>query len=135
MSLGEIVAHINLEIRLAIPVSELFRLFLQRHPNERQMIEGKSVTTSIDELSSLFNITLCQRCCAGSFSPVKRSSFPSHSFLLLPLYLYYAVDLSTKRVLEAAGNMDRARAVDAGTARTVQHIRVQYSTVHSDLKK
>ena len=46
MSLGEIVAHINLEIRLAIPVSELFRLFLQRHPNERQMIEGKLIISS-----------------------------------------------------------------------------------------
>ena len=47
-----------------------------------------------------------------------------------------AVDLSTKRVLEAAGDMDRARAVDAGTVRkwqcsTVQYSAVQYSTALS----
>lgn len=57
---GEIVAHLNIEIRLAIPVTELFRLFLQRHPNEKQMIE----------------------------------------------------DMSTRRVLEAAGDMDKAKAMD-----------------------
>ena len=34
------MAHLNVEVRLAIPVSELFRLFLQRHPTEKQIIEG-----------------------------------------------------------------------------------------------
>ena len=56
VSLGEIVAHINLEIRLAIPVSELFRLFLQRHPNERQMIEGRSITSFIDDFIIIITV-------------------------------------------------------------------------------
>ena len=57
----------NVEVRLAIPVSELFRLFLQRHPGEKQMIE----------------------------------------------------DMATRRVLEAAGALDKAKAVDAVRVGTV----------------
>jgi Ca2+-binding EF-hand superfamily protein len=39
---GEIVAHLDVEIRLALPLSELYRLFLERHPEERRAIEEKS---------------------------------------------------------------------------------------------
>jgi Ca2+-binding EF-hand superfamily protein len=36
---GQIIAHISLDVRLALPVSELYRLFLERHPQERRHIE------------------------------------------------------------------------------------------------
>eukprot|EP00606_Chrysophyceae_sp_TOSAG23-5_P000755 GSChrysophyteH2.ASY1.ANO1.454.1 assembled CDS len=36
---GEILAYLDVELRLALPVSELFRLFLERHPNERDFIK------------------------------------------------------------------------------------------------
>jgi Ca2+-binding EF-hand superfamily protein len=39
---GEIIAHVNIEARLAIPVSELYRLFLERHPSEKRQIEDIS---------------------------------------------------------------------------------------------
>ena len=39
---GEIIAHVDVEIRLALPLSELYRLFLERHPDERRAIEEKS---------------------------------------------------------------------------------------------
>jgi hypothetical protein len=39
ISSGDIIANVNVECRLAIPVSELYRLFLERHPLERRQIE------------------------------------------------------------------------------------------------
>ena len=36
---GQVIAHITVDIRLALPVSELYRLFLERHPVERRQIE------------------------------------------------------------------------------------------------
>jgi len=50
---GEITAHLNAEIRLAIPVSELYRLFLERHPTERRHIEDKSTRLILDAASAL----------------------------------------------------------------------------------
>jgi hypothetical protein len=46
---------LNVEVRLAIPVSELFRLFLQRHPTEKQIIEG---TLHGVEAKSAFDIVM-----------------------------------------------------------------------------
>ena len=87
----------------------------------------------ISSLLLLSYINQCQSICLESSSLLKctSNSFLTHSSFFLPLYHYYAVDLSTKRVLEAAGNMDRARAVDAGTVyySTVQCSVVQCSTV------
>lgn len=50
---GEISAHLNVEIRLAIPVSEMYRLFLERHPSERRHIEDKSTRLILDAASAL----------------------------------------------------------------------------------
>ena len=45
---GQIVANISLDIRLALPVSELYRLFLERHPNEKQHIEDLSAKRVVE---------------------------------------------------------------------------------------
>lgn len=45
---GQIVANISLDIRLALPVSELYRLFLERHPNEKQLIEDISAKRVVE---------------------------------------------------------------------------------------
>jgi Ca2+-binding EF-hand superfamily protein len=45
---GQIVANISLDIRLALPVSELYRLFLERHPNEKQHIEDISAKRVVE---------------------------------------------------------------------------------------
>ena len=42
VSTGEVIAHINIEIKLALPISELYQLFLQRHPTEKSYIEDIS---------------------------------------------------------------------------------------------
>jgi Ca2+-binding EF-hand superfamily protein len=39
---SEVIANITVEIRLALPLSELYRLFLERHPQERRLIEELS---------------------------------------------------------------------------------------------
>ena len=39
---GEVICHLSIEMRLAIPISELYRLFLERHPTERRYIEELS---------------------------------------------------------------------------------------------
>ena len=36
---GEVICHLSIEMRLAIPISELYRLFLERHPTDRRYIE------------------------------------------------------------------------------------------------
>lgn len=50
---GEITAYLTVEIRLAIPVSELYRLFLERHPTERKHIEEKSTRLILEATSAL----------------------------------------------------------------------------------
>ena len=50
---GEVIAHINAEIRLALPVSELFRLFLERHPSEKRLIQDRSNQKLIDATSAV----------------------------------------------------------------------------------
>ena len=49
---GEVIAHISIEMRLAIPISELYRLFLERHPADRSVIED---LTSRDIVNSTSN--------------------------------------------------------------------------------
>ena len=44
----EIVAHVTIDIRLAIPVTELYRLFLQRHPTEKQLLEDVSTKRTLE---------------------------------------------------------------------------------------
>lgn len=53
VSSGEVVAHINADFRLAIPVSELYRLFLERHPQERRHIEDLSTKRVIESQSAV----------------------------------------------------------------------------------
>ncbi|RYH12466.1 hypothetical protein EON65_38255 [archaeon] len=37
---GQAIATINVDIRLALPISELYKLFLERHPDEKKYIEN-----------------------------------------------------------------------------------------------
>lgn len=46
--LGELLAHVNLDIRLALPVTELYRLFLERHPQDKRRIEDISTKRLIN---------------------------------------------------------------------------------------
>lgn len=39
---GEVIAHLTFDARLAMPISELYRLFLERHPGQRKLIEDMS---------------------------------------------------------------------------------------------
>ena len=49
---GEVIAHVNMEMRLAIPISELYRLFLGRHPSERHHIENISNQRTVDSVKA-----------------------------------------------------------------------------------
>lgn len=53
VSTGEALAHINLEMKLALPVSELYRLFLERHPGERARIEEITSKRALESVSAL----------------------------------------------------------------------------------
>lgn len=58
---GQIIAHINIEMRLALPVSELYRLFLERHPQDRKQIEditSKRVLEAAGALERANNFTI-----------------------------------------------------------------------------
>lgn len=48
---GEVVAHINVEIRLAISVSELYQLYLERNPIKKKAIQNKIKELAIDSTS------------------------------------------------------------------------------------
>lgn len=48
---GQIIANISVDIRLAIPISELYRLFLERHPTERRHIEQLSAQRVVEAAS------------------------------------------------------------------------------------
>jgi Ca2+-binding EF-hand superfamily protein len=64
---GQIIANICIDMRLAIPISELYRLFLERHPNEKKHIEelaakrlleqSRTTTGGINDLSIANNYT------------------------------------------------------------------------------
>ncbi len=36
---GELIGHVTLEMRLALPISELYNLFLERNPLEKEAIK------------------------------------------------------------------------------------------------
>ena len=42
------IATLTLEVRLALPVSELFQLFLERHPTEKRHIEEISTRRALE---------------------------------------------------------------------------------------
>ena len=48
---GQTLANITLDLRLALPVSELYRLFLERHPTEKKHIEELSAKRVIEAAS------------------------------------------------------------------------------------
>jgi Ca2+-binding EF-hand superfamily protein len=48
---GEVVAHINVELRLAISVSELYQLYLERNPIKKKAIQNKVKELAIDSTS------------------------------------------------------------------------------------
>jgi Ca2+-binding EF-hand superfamily protein len=49
---GQVIANISVDFRLALPVSELYRLFLERHPTERRHIEEISAKRVLDAASN-----------------------------------------------------------------------------------
>jgi len=49
---GEILAYLDVELRLALPVSELYRLFLERHPNEKDFLKERSNQMQIEATSA-----------------------------------------------------------------------------------
>ena len=50
---GEVIAHLDADIRLALPLTELYRLFLERHPNERRLIEEKSAQQVVESANAI----------------------------------------------------------------------------------
>ena len=53
VSTGAVVAYLNIEMRLALPVSEMYKLFLERHPSERKQIEDISSQRVLDAHEAL----------------------------------------------------------------------------------
>ena len=53
LNTGEVIAHINMDARLAIPISELYRLFLERHPTERRQIEDVSTRRALEAVGEI----------------------------------------------------------------------------------
>ena len=49
---GEILAYVNLEVRLALPVGELYRLFLERHPSEKKFIKERASQLQLEAASA-----------------------------------------------------------------------------------
>lgn len=49
---GQIIANISLDVRLALPLSELYRLFLERRPNEKRHIEELSANRIMEAASN-----------------------------------------------------------------------------------
>ena len=47
---GSIAGYVHIEIRMALPITELYRLFLDRHPEERSRIEAASRSNLKQEL-------------------------------------------------------------------------------------
>jgi hypothetical protein len=43
-----VIATLTFEVRLALPVSELFQLFLERHPTEKRHIEEISTRRALE---------------------------------------------------------------------------------------
>ena len=50
---GQLVANISVDIRLALPISELYKLFLERHPNEKRHIEELAAKKVLEAASTL----------------------------------------------------------------------------------
>lgn len=55
MDSGELIGHVNIDIRLALPVSELYRLYLTRYPLEKHIIEDISTRRYLQSASALEN--------------------------------------------------------------------------------
>lgn len=55
---GELIGHLNIDMRLALPLSELYRLYLERHPSEKRMIEDISTRRLIQSSNALEQATL-----------------------------------------------------------------------------
>eukprot|EP01035_Chromulina_nebulosa_P017157 gene17157-22671_t len=50
---GELIGHVNLDLRLALPISELYRLFLERHPLEKKFIDDIASRRVIESMTAL----------------------------------------------------------------------------------
>jgi Ca2+-binding EF-hand superfamily protein len=53
LNTGEIIAHVDMQARLALPVSELYSLFVERHPTERKYIEDMSTRRALDSMENV----------------------------------------------------------------------------------
>ena len=56
---GEILSYVNLEVRLALPVSELYRLFLERHPSEKKFSKERATQLQLDATSAAGEYEAC----------------------------------------------------------------------------
>jgi Ca2+-binding EF-hand superfamily protein len=50
---GEIVAYLEVDIRLALPVTELYRLFLERHPDEKKLLSDRATKRVIENANEI----------------------------------------------------------------------------------
>ena len=52
---NQVIAHISFDVRLALPVSELFNLFLERHPMEKRHIEEISTRRAVETANAIYS--------------------------------------------------------------------------------
>ena len=50
---GDVLAYLDVELRLALPISELYRLFLERHPNEKDLLKERAREMQIEATSAM----------------------------------------------------------------------------------
>lgn len=69
---GEIVAHLQVDIRMALPLTELYKLFLERHPQERKFIEEISTRNAIDSANKIEKAKLADVLAVGTLDDESR---------------------------------------------------------------
>ena len=69
---GEIVAHLQVDVRLALPLTELYKLFLERHPTERKFIEEKAARIAIDSANQIEKAKMADALSVGTLDDESR---------------------------------------------------------------
>jgi Ca2+-binding EF-hand superfamily protein len=70
---GQIIGHINLDLRLALPISELYRLFLERNPGEKRLIEEISRKRLMDSSNAVEKAKIDSDAALMSTDPAEES--------------------------------------------------------------
>lgn len=71
-STGEILAYLEVDIRLALPVTELYRLFLERHPDEKKLIEERATKRVIESANEIEKAKLNERIAVNTLDDESR---------------------------------------------------------------